>query len=154
MSKKNWIIGIVVVLLVIIAINAPTIVATFSYISQEPELAVSEYSISGDKIVINLSEIDDLAEVGSAVTIIDDSLPSYLLIAKIGNEDYRVVSSECPHRGHAIAYIHEDSLFKCSSLGGESFDIDGNYKSGLAEENLPNYNFSISNNVMTIDLAS
>lgn len=154
MSKKRWVLLIITVLLVIIASNASALHATFTYVSQETELEASEYTVSGDTLVINLAEIDDLAEAGDAVTIVSETLPSYILIARINSVEYRVVSSECPHRGHAIGYIHKDAVFKCSSLGGESFDIDGNYISGLEEEDLETYSFTISDNVMIIDLTS
>lgn len=149
-----WIIGILFVLLIVIVVNAPRIYATFTYVNQAPELEADEYAVSGGMLSINLSEIDDLVEAGGAVTIVDDSLPSYILIAKVGENDYRVVSSECPHRGHAIGYIHEDSIFRCSSLGGESFDVDGNYRSGFVEENLTSYSFTVEDGIMIIDLSA
>jgi len=154
MKKSKWILGILAMIVVIIALNASTLYATLTYASQETELEASEYIISGNTLVIALTAIEDLSEAGGAVTIVDESLPSYILIARIQKNDYRVVSSECPHRGHAIGYIHEDSVFKCSSLGGESFDLDGNYVSGLAEEDLTTYSYTIDDDIMIIYLES
>jgi Rieske Fe-S protein len=154
MKKSKWILGILAVIVVIIVLNAATLYATLTYVSQETELEASEYIISGNTLVIDLAAIEDLSEAGGAVTIVDESLPSYILIARIQYNDYRVVSSECPHRGHAIGYIHEDSVFKCSSLGGETFDLDGNYVSGLAEEDLTTYSYTIDDDIMIIYLAA
>ena len=154
MKKSKWILGILAVIAAIIVLNASTLYATLTYVSQETELVASEYIVSGNTLVIDLTVIEDLSEIGGAVTIVDESLPSYILIARIQNNDYRVTSSECPHRGHAIDYVHEDEVFKCSSLGGESFNLNGDYVSGLAEEDLTTYSFTIDDGIMTIYLTA
>jgi len=153
-KKRNWILLVMAIILIIVAVNFQTILATFSYISQETELAESDYFVGDNELTINLADIPELSNIGGAVTIVDESLPSYLLIARVSNSEYLVVSSECTHRGHALDYMHENSIIKCSSLGGETFDLEGNYISGPASEDLPRYDFYIGNGMLIIDLSS
>ena len=153
-KKRIWIALLGIVIIIIVAVNFPTILASFSYISQETELTESDYSVSGDELTVKLADIPDLASIGGAVTIVDESLPSYILIIRVNTSEYLVVSSECTHRGHALDYIHEDSIIKCSSLGGETFDLEGNYISGPSSKDLPRYDFYINNGMLIINLSS
>jgi Rieske Fe-S protein len=153
-KKRTWIALLGAIVIIIVAVNFSTILATFSYVSQETELAESDYSVNSNELTIILSDIPDLASVGGAVTIVDASLPSYILIARVNTDGYLVVSSECTHRGHALDYIHEDSIIKCSSLGGETFDLEGNYINGPSSEDLPTYDFYLDSGMLIIDLSS
>ena len=153
-KKWTWVSIIIVILLIVIIFNLPTILATLSYVSQETELEKSDYSINGSELTIKLSEIPDLSSVGGAVTIVDETLPSYILIARVNTDEYLVVSSQCPHRGHAMDYVHEDAVIKCSSLGSETFDLEGNYIGGPESKDLPKYVFHIEGSLLIVDLSS
>lgn len=72
-----------------------------------------------------LDKVPELAKIGGAVTIVDEDLPNYLIIAQVEENEYVVASSQCTHRGMALAYDHQAKRFRCSSGGGSEFRLDG-----------------------------
>ncbi|MFY1112438.1 MAG: ubiquinol-cytochrome c reductase iron-sulfur subunit [Methanosarcinaceae archaeon] len=124
--------------------------ATLQYVSQEPEITEEVYSISGNTVELSLDQVPELAEVGNAVTIVDEGLPTYMVIARTGEDSYVVASSECTHRGMALSYEHDEKVFRCSSLGHSEFNLDGSPGEGFTEEPLRIYEHSIEGDLMTI----
>jgi Rieske Fe-S protein len=124
--------------------------ATLQYVSQEPEITEEVYSLSGNTVEVSLDRVPELEEVGNAVTIVDDRLPTYLIIARTEEDSYVVASSECTHRGMALSYEHDKKVFRCSSLGHSEFNLEGSPGEGFTEEPLRIYKHSIEGDLMTI----
>ncbi|WP_440955801.1 ubiquinol-cytochrome c reductase iron-sulfur subunit [Methanosarcina sp. Mfa9] len=129
-----------------------SITATLKYVNQEPEISSGAYSISGNKIEVSLDRVPELEYVGNAVSIMDDSLPDSIIIARPEKDKYVVVSSKCAHRGRALAYEHDKKVFRCSSLGHSEFNLDGSKTKGPAGEGIKIYGYSIDGDKMTIEL--
>jgi Rieske Fe-S protein len=110
-----------------------------TYRTQEPVVSQTAYLITGDSVLLDLSAVSGLQEVGGAATIEDDRLPTYLVIARPEADSYIVASSRCTHMGRALAYNHEKRVFRCSSLGKSEFDLDGLVLSGPAGRDLRIY---------------
>lgn len=150
MGNRNLLkVPILVTLLVTLSLTISGC-ATLQYVSQEPELTEEVYSISGNTVELSLDQVPELEEVGNAVTIVDERLPTYMIIARTGEDSYVVASSECTHRGLALSYEHDKKVFRCSSLGHSEFNLDGAPGEGFTEEPLRIYEHSIEGDLMTI----
>ena len=93
-----------------------------------------------------------LAETGEVgMKIIDEKLPDSFIIARTGAEQYAVLSIKCAHRGVEVEYRADKKEFKCASLGGSSYGLDGKNLGGPAEGNgVKAYSASVKENNLII----
>lgn len=127
--------------------------SALQYTSQEPEIGADAYTIKGETVEVTLAEVPSLSQVGGAATIVDDALPSYLIIVQPEAGEFVVASSRCTHRGMALGYQHETKEFQCSSGGGSKYNLDGSVAKGPAQEQLKIYPVSIEGGVLIIDIS-
>ena len=113
--------------------------ATFTKVGNTPAIAAEAYAVEGKTLKVSLDKTSALADVGGSVKIIDARLPTPLIIGRIGETEYAVVSLLCPHRGVEVEYKHADKQFRCASLGHSKFGTDGKLKKGLTKKSLSRY---------------
>jgi Rieske Fe-S protein len=128
--------------------------SSLQYTSQEPEIGADAYTIKGETVEVTLAEVPALSQVGGAATIVDDTLPSYLIIVQPEAGEFVVASSRCTHRGMALSYQHNTKEFQCSSGGGSKFKLDGSVTKGPAENRLRIYPVSIEDGILIIDISN
>lgn len=110
-----------------------------SGVGDTPELAVEHYSVDGQDLTIALEAIPELSVVGGSVKITGEQLPDPLIIARVAEREYAVVSLRCTHYGRELEYLPDQQVFRCVSLGHSEFAQDGALLSGPAEEPLAAY---------------
>lgn len=152
-AKREYIIPITMISVMCFLLSGLVACATFRYITQAPEIDSDAYSIEGNRVVVVLDKAPELAEVGGSVTIVDDNLPNYLIIARAEETDYVVASSQCSHRGMALGYDHDAKCFRCSSAGKSTFKLDGSVVKGPAEKPLKIYRSSLEQGLLIINLS-
>lgn len=113
--------------------------ATFTKVGNTPAIAAEAYAVEGKTLKVSLDKTPALVGVGGSVKIIDARLPTPLIIGRIGETEYAVVSLLCPHRGVEVEYKHADKQFRCASLGHSKFGTDGKLKKGLTKKSLSRY---------------
>ena len=113
--------------------------ATFTKKGKTPAIAAEAYVIEGNTVKVALDKVSGLVAVGGSVKVIDSRLPTPIIIARKGESDYAVVSLLCPHRGVEVEYQHEETRFRCASLGHSKFGTDGTLQKGLADKGLTRY---------------
>ena len=101
-------------------------------------------------ITVALSKVPELAQVGGSIKIIDPALSDSLIVARTGEADYVAASIHCTHRGVEVEYHHDKKCFKCSSMGGSKFELDGTRAGGPAKDPLKTYGTSVANDELTI----
>jgi len=113
--------------------------ASVSKVGKTVPIATDAYVIEATKVVVDLSQVAALNEVGGSAKIIDARLPTPLIIARTDKTEYAVVSLLCPHRGVEVEYRHQDKQFRCASLGHSRFGTDGAFNKGPAAKPLNAY---------------
>jgi Rieske Fe-S protein len=125
-------------------------------IGDTPELSPEHYSLDGDELSITLGEIPELSRVGGSAKITDERLSDPLIIARVAESEYAVVSLRCTHYGRELEYLPDEQRFRCVSLGHSEFAGDGSLLKGPAEEPLKVYGTSSPQsepNQLTIQVA-
>lgn len=113
--------------------------ATFTKTGSTPSVPAAAYAIENKSIKVSLAKVPELGKVGGSVKIIDPKLPEPIIIGRIEETGYAVVSIKCPHRGVEVEYRHADKQFRCASIGHSTFATDGTYKKGLAKKSLSRF---------------
>ncbi|MBN1344613.1 MAG: Rieske 2Fe-2S domain-containing protein [Phycisphaerae bacterium] len=126
--------------------------SSFKYVNQTPTIKAEAYAVGKDgELKITLAKVPELAKVGGAVSVMDPNLPDLLIIARTADSEYVVASSKCPHRAMALAYSHEDQCFKCSSMGGGKYALDGKKIGGPGSGTLTIYPCAVEQGVLVVD---
>lgn len=113
--------------------------SSFTKVGKTASISTDAYAVGKDTLSIDLSKVPQLAKVGGSVKIIDQKLSDRLIVARTGEEEFAVVSLLCTHRGCEVEYQHENSEFRCSSLGHSKFKTDGSKIKGFAKGALKKY---------------
>ena len=109
--------------------------------SSTPSAPEGSYRKDGDRVIVSLSEMGDLEEVGGAVKFsLDPEADSELKIIVVHSEGdtYRAFADRCTHSGRELNYLHQNGMLQCSS-GKAQFDLEGNVLRGPAEDPLLTY---------------
>jgi nitrite reductase/ring-hydroxylating ferredoxin subunit len=120
--------------------------------SETPSAPQGSYRKDGDRVIVSLSKLDDLEEVGGAVKFtLDQQAESELKIILLRESDdsYRAFADRCTHSGKELNYIHQDRMLQCAS-GKAQFDLDGNVLKGPAEEPLRIYGLKLEGDDLQI----
>jgi len=128
--------------------------ATITKVGDTPQIESSAYSIKeGPSVQLSLEQSPQLASVGGSGKIIDAELGDSLIIARIAETEYVVTSIKCTHRGTEVEYHHDKGKFKCASLGGSEFALDGSSLGGFGKDPLTSYPVSVAEGMLTIDMS-
>jgi Rieske Fe-S protein len=118
-----------------------------------PNIASDAYDIGEDKSVkIYIAKVPELAHVGGSVKILDSNIDDSLIVARIAEDSYVVVSIKCTHRGVEVEYRADEKCFKCASLGGSRFKTSGEKMGGFAKGPLKTYPVSSEGDILVVRL--
>ena len=127
--------------------------STLTKIGDTPPIESNAYSIEEGPVVrLAVDKSPQLASVGGSGKIIDTGLNDSLIIVRTADAEYIANSIKCTHRGVEVEYHHDKGIFRCSSLGGSKFALDGSRLAGPAKDALKTYPTSVSEGVLTIDM--
>ena len=129
--------------------------ATITKIGNTPQIGASAYSIGDGPILqLSLEKSPELAAIGGSGKIIDAELGDSLIIVRTADTEYVANSIKCTHRGVEVEYHHNKRTFKCASLGGSEFALDGSSLGGFGKDPLKSYPASVVEGVLTIDMTA
>jgi Rieske Fe-S protein len=128
---------------------------TLTGVGKTPPVAKTAYHIDAEGgLVLDLNQVPELSEVGGSAKIIDSRLAHPLIVARTATDAYAVNSLRCTHRGVEVEYLHARGHFKCASLGGSTFTIEGQKMKGFATRNLTSYPVRSENGKLTIETSA
>lgn len=117
------------------------------------QIDAGAYFVRDNAITIMLDKVPELSRVGGSTAIVDDSEQVYLIIARTGENEYAVASSQCTHRERPLTYDHEARLLRCSS-GKAAFRLDGSIVKGPTDVPLRIYLPHVEQGRLTISVPS
>jgi Rieske Fe-S protein len=128
--------------------------ATISGVGATPSIPPDAYRIEkGISVRVRLEKVPELAQIGGAVKIVDANLHDSLIVVRETEDSYVAASLKCTHRGVEVEYRADDKCFRCASLGGSRFKVDGENVSGFAKGPLKAYSVSREDGTLVIRLA-
>ncbi|MDJ0749575.1 MAG: Rieske 2Fe-2S domain-containing protein [Woeseiaceae bacterium] len=113
--------------------------ATYTGVGKTPTAAPGSFSVKGGRLVVDLTKELRLGQPGGAVKILHPDFPDGLIIARVAEDRFEVLSLLCTHRGVEVDYDHEHGHFQCASIGSSTFAFDGLRMSGPARRPLTSY---------------
>jgi nitrite reductase/ring-hydroxylating ferredoxin subunit len=122
--------------------------------SDTPSAPEGSYRRDGDNVIMSLSGLDDLDEIGAAVKFSPDPEAASelkLIVVHSEGDAYRAFADRCTHSGRELDYLHEDRMLQCSS-GKAQFDLEGNVLRGPAEDPLLTYVLNLEGGELHIEI--
>lgn len=104
-----------------------------------PAIQKQAYFIDGRRVFIDPAKESRLIQMGGSVKMIDPRLNDAMIIAHSSQNQFIAASIHCTHGGIEVEYHHEESLFRCPSIGGSQFKLNGKKISGPAKRDLKQY---------------
>jgi cytochrome b6-f complex iron-sulfur subunit len=93
------------------------------------------------QVVLSLSEVASLDEVGGAVKLrshLEDGAELSILIVHPSPDEYRAFADRCTHNGKELDYLPGQAELVCISRGSR-FDLEGEVIRGRADSPLLRY---------------
>jgi Rieske Fe-S protein len=109
--------------------------------SDTPSAPAGSYRMEDGKVLVALSEVAALQDIGGAVKFTlysEDGSEHKFIVVNSGNEGYRTFSDRCTHNGKELVYLHGERKMACCGLGSQ-FDLTGRVLKGPAEDALVAY---------------
>ena len=126
--------------------------ATITKIGNTPAINPDAFTLTNNLLTIDLSKEETLSKVGRAVKIRHSDIPQGVIIAHVAEQRFEVASLLCTHRGVEVEYDQESANFKCASLGGSRYGIDGENLSGPASEPLKKFEATLRDGMLRIEM--
>ena len=121
-------------------------------VPKDPE----SWTLSNNKIEIDLDRVPELSQAGSAIRLEDDGLPVRVLVVHGVDNTYHAFKNRCTHysSGRRMDPVPGKPLIRCCSIGQATFDYDGKVISGPAEKELTIYPVDINENKLVVSLGT
>ena len=92
------------------------------------------------RVVIDLNELAELSQPGSAVRLEGKGLPARVLVVHSENGEYRAFRNQCTHIGHRrLDPVPGTDTVQCCSINKSTFDSDGKQIFGPAPHSIHRY---------------
>lgn len=112
----------------------------------------SLWSFSDNKAVIEVGQVNELNEMGSAVYLKGQGLPMNLLVVNTGPQGYRAYENRCTHMGRKLDPRDDGGTLRCCSVNHSTFDADGNKASGPAKGPIKTFPAQVQDGRLVISL--
>lgn len=109
--------------------------------SDTPSAPAGSYRVENGSVIVALSEVEGLKDVGGAVKFTldsEDGSELKVIVVHVRDEDYRAFADRCTHNGKELDYLHEEEKLACCGRGSR-FDLAGGVVRGPAEDALLRY---------------
>ncbi|MGF1587389.1 MAG: ubiquinol-cytochrome c reductase iron-sulfur subunit [Bacteroidales bacterium] len=127
-------------------------------ISRTPEIDSGAWTMTGDKLVIDLAKVESLRKAGGSgkLTVIDqvNGEETKVIIIHHSEGEFKAFPDCCTHGCRELNYLHDKGQLECSSFGKSTFSLQGPVIKGPAEEPLEAYDLLYSENEIIIDLSA
>ena len=110
------------------------------------------WTIDGDFLTVNVSEITVLTDKGSAVRIGGEGLEEEILLVYGDDGKYYAFKNKCTHSGRKLDPVPGGATVQCCSVSHSTFDYCGKKLSGPAKGDLTTYPVKVEKDVITITL--
>jgi len=117
-----------------------------------PHLEPGSFTISQDRIVIDLAKAPSLAEAGHAVFISQPDEEIELIVVRPDKDQFIALSRFCTHGRQVLSYNKHWRLLQCNSYNHSLFKLDGEVYKGPAPHPLDMFEVEKKDQKLTIYL--
>ena len=129
-------------------------------VSNLPVAPDGSYVREQDRLLLSLTEIEELKPVGGAVIVLVDDSPNSgdhesgveIVVAKVGEAEYRACQNRCTHKDKELDFLPDREIFRCCS-GHSTFELSGEVIEGNATEPLRLYDVQLEEDLLVVLLA-
>lgn len=100
-------------------------------------------------VEFELGKVAALATAGGMVAIQPEGARKPLIVMRLESQQFRVLSSKCPHLGCTVRWDNEEQLLRCPCHGSR-FGDDGKVQRGPAKQPLREYPNQLAGTVLQI----
>ncbi len=123
-------------------------------ISQTPLLEdASAWQYDDGALTVSLSAVPDLAAIGGAVRVEDETLPARVLIVHGADDAFHAFKNECTHAQRRIDVKKGTDKLECCSISRSQFSYDGAVLTGPAKGSLTVFEVEQQGDQLVIRLA-
>ncbi len=126
--------------------------AAYTGVGKTPAAVPGSFSLQGGRLVVDLAREPRLGQPGGSVKILHPDLPDGLILARVAQDRFEIVSLLCTHRGVEVDYDHERGRFQCASIGSSKFALDGQRLGGPAKRPLKEYQGTLDHERLVISV--
>ena len=108
----------------------------FGSCATQPAADPESWRFEGGQVLLNLSQLPELAHPGGAVRLEGKGLPQRLLVLRSADGGLHAFFNKCTHAGRRLDPLPEGAGIRCCSLGKSTFELDGTLVSGSAKKDL------------------
>jgi Rieske Fe-S protein len=122
--------------------------------SSTPPAPAGSYRVQNGRVVVSLSEVGSLLDVGGAIKLTLDGVNGperKVIIARPGEADFRAFADACTHNGKELNYLHAEGLLACCGRSSR-FDLAGEVIRGPAEDALLSYQVRHESGELVIEI--
>ncbi|MFO8101910.1 MAG: Rieske (2Fe-2S) protein [Dehalococcoidia bacterium] len=95
------------------------------------------WQYEGGEVAVDLARAAELGGENGAIRLEKKGLPYGVLVFKGNDGQYHALRNKCTHMGRRLDPVPGADQVQCCSLGGSSYDYQGNILSGFARKNVP-----------------
>ena len=115
-----------------------------------PDLEPESYTISTDRIVVDISKAASLAEPGFAAFISYPDRDIELIVVRSDVDSFAVLSRFCTHGRQVLSYNQKRGLLQCNNYNHSLFELNGKVFKGPAAKPLASFQTEFSDGTLTI----
>lgn len=122
--------------------------------SDTPSAPEQSYRVQDHQVIVELSMVPALIDVGGAVKFITtDQGGSELkiIVVHAAKNHYQAYTNSCTHNGKELDYLHQDQRLACCGRNSQ-FDLAGNVIRGPAEKVLQRYDTRLAGESLFIEI--
>lgn len=120
-----------------------------------PPAPEGSYRQEGERIIVELSTVAPLQQVGGAARLVigdNDETALKIFLLRTDRDTIRAIADQCTHNGKPLVYLPEYCRLQCLS-GRSHFDYAGNVLRGPAEGSLRIYPSRQAGDQLIIELS-
>ena len=106
----------------------------------------------GDTLMLDLTKLPELDDLGRAVRIEGEVLPDPILVVLGDDGSYYAFKNVCTHAGRMIDPVAGTMTLECCSASKSTYDYQGNVLSGPAKGPLTSFRLETQDDKLIIDL--
>lgn len=110
------------------------------------------WTFTDGALAIDLSRAPELANLGSAIRIEDESLPERVLLVHGDDDVFRAYKNECVHGKRRIDPVPGAGTLQCCSVNKTTYDYSGTKLRGPVDGELTVYPVAVNEQQLTINL--
>ena len=112
--------------------------------------SINCWSLSEDKIEVDLNLTPELSKPGGGIRIESKSLSERILVIHGDDGEYHAFRNKCGHAGRRLDPVLDDATVQCCSVGRSTYNYEGKLVFGNAKKPVQTYPVEVKDGKLII----